>query len=155
MPIQSKGERKNMDSILTLFSFCSFFLWLRKFSNLNVVHKDLLMQDWVFSHFSQIFMIRVLAIWIILQIFVILNIVQGTPQNFTTIDGDKKIVPMMTRTSLQNCGARFETEIVPDAIFTTVAIPYAVILHRTHSVPVGHKWAKKLSELLVWIFLFR
>ena len=56
----------------------------------------------------------------------ILNIVQGTPQNFTTIDGDKKMVPMMTRTSLQNTGARFETEIVPDAIFTTVAIPYAV-----------------------------
>ena len=56
----------------------------------------------------------------------ILNIVQGTPQNFTTIDGDKKMVPMMTRTSLQNTGARFETEIVPDTIFTTVAVPYAV-----------------------------
>ena len=64
-------------------------------------------------------------------LFVILNIIQGTPQNFTTIDGDKKMVPMMTRTSLHNCGARFETEIVPDAIFTTVAIPYAVILPRT------------------------
>ena len=24
-----------------------------------------------------------------------------------------------------------------------------------HFVPVGHKWSKKLSELLVWIFLFR
>ena len=56
----------------------------------------------------------------------ILNIVQGTPQNFTTIDGDKKMVPMMTRTSLQNTGARFETEIVPDVIFTTVVVPYAV-----------------------------
>ena len=25
----------------------------------------------------------------------------------------------------------------------------------SHSVPAEHKWAKKLSELLVWIFLFR
>ena len=24
-----------------------------------------------------------------------------------------------------------------------------------HSVPVGHKQAKKLSELLVWVFLFK
>ena len=29
-------------------NFKSFFLGLRKFSNLSVLHKDLLMQDWVF-----------------------------------------------------------------------------------------------------------
>ena len=32
---------------------------------------------------------------------------------------------------------------------------YDLVLSPEHSVPIGHKRAKKLSELLVWIFLFR
>merc|ERR1712156_620931 len=50
---------------------------------------------------------------------------EGVPQNFTTINGDRKTVSMMTRTSLQNYVTIFESDIVPSVKFTTVAIPYA------------------------------
>ena len=52
---------------------------------------------------------------------------EGVPQTFTTIDGQKTIVSMMTRTSLHNYGARFEMDLVPHTRFTAVAIPYEVI----------------------------
>jgi len=69
---------------------------------------------------------------------------EGVPQNFTTINGDRKPVPMMTRTSLQNYGARFETDIVPSVKFTTVAIPYAFQDHRFEMVIVMPEVSKGL-----------
>ena len=47
-------------------------------------------------------------------------------QTFTTTDGSKVRIPMLTRISQQQTVARFETDLINDLQFTAVNIPYEV-----------------------------